>query len=264
MGRSIRFNKLTRIIDRFRSETFEFESGTDRNFINFFNTINIIVHIYVFMIYWSLISSFSNFSKKKILCYYQQLIAAAIEGLKRKCIFKKNFNIVYIRIKINHFQYAISNHIANKRENKKKTTLQLSKRNLFFPSRHRKHHILKQISHREPRFIFPRAKWTAYARVLWTFSVWFSIEKKDLCYREREREREGTVVSKQPVRKACGRSVTRWLTARIPSSSLYDDGSMDRCNCRQRVPEMCSPCMTRITDKGHASTTAFVREFTNR
>lgn len=39
--------------------------------------------------------------------------------LKRKCIFKKNF-IVYIRIKINHFQYAISNHIANKRENKKK------------------------------------------------------------------------------------------------------------------------------------------------
>lgn len=51
MGRSIRFNKLTRIIDRFRSETFEFESDTDRNFINFFNTINIIVHIYVFMIY---------------------------------------------------------------------------------------------------------------------------------------------------------------------------------------------------------------------
>lgn len=81
MGRSIRFNKLTRIIDRFRSETFEFESDTDRNFINFFNTINIIIHIYVFMIYSSLISSFSNFSKKKILCYYQQLIAAAIEAL---------------------------------------------------------------------------------------------------------------------------------------------------------------------------------------
>lgn len=49
MGRSIRFNKLTRIIDRFRSETFEFESDTDRNFINFFNTINIIIYTFMYL-----------------------------------------------------------------------------------------------------------------------------------------------------------------------------------------------------------------------
>lgn len=170
---------------------------------------------------------------------------------------------MYIRIRINHFQYAISNHIANKRENKKKTTLQLSKRNLFFPSRHRKHHILKQISHREPRFIFPRAKWTAHARVLWTFSVWFSIEKKDFCYRERERKR-GNCRFEATGSQGVWTKRDTVAYGSIPSSSLYDDGSMDRCNCRQRVPEMCSPCMTRITDKGHASTTAFVREFTNR
>lgn len=135
---------------------------------------------------------------------------------------KSQHCVVLVLKRINQFQYTINNLIANKREKKK---IQLSKRNLFFPPRHRKRHIVKQISHREPRFIFPRAKRTAYARVLWTFSVWFSIEKKDLWYREREREREGSVVgSKQPVREACGRSVTRWLTARSQARAFTTTG----------------------------------------
>lgn len=174
---------------------------------------------------------------------------------------KSQHCVVLVLKRINQFQYTINNLIANKREKKK---IQLSKRNLFFPPRHRKRHIVKQISHREPRFIFPRAKRTAYARVLWTFSVWFSIEKKDLWYRERERERGKCRWFEATGSRGVWTKRDTVAYGSIPSSSLYDDGSMDRCNCRPRVPEMCSPCMTRITDKGYASTTAFVREFTNR
>lgn len=39
---------------------------------------------------------------------------------------------MYIRIKINHFQYAISNHIANKRENKKKLHFNFRREIYFF------------------------------------------------------------------------------------------------------------------------------------
>lgn len=170
---------------------------------------------------------------------------------------------MYIRIKINHFQYAISNHIANKRENKKKLHFNFRREIYFFLLDIGNIISLNKFLTASQDLSFHEQS-EPHTPVFYELSPFDLALKRKISATEREREREGTVVSKQPVRKACGRSVTRWLTARIPSSSLYDDGSMDRCNCRQRVPEMCSPCMTRITDKGHASTTAFVREFTNR
>lgn len=49
--------------------------------------------------------------------------------------------------------------------------------------------------------------------------------KRKISGTEKEREREGSVVgSKQPVREACGRSVTRWLTARSQARAFTTTG----------------------------------------
>lgn len=169
---------------------------------------------------------------------------------------------MYIRIKINHFQYAISNHIANKRENKKKLHFNFRREIYFFLLDIGNIISLNKFLTASQDLSFHEQS-EPHTPVFYELSPFDLALKRKISATEREKER-GNCRFEATGSQGVWTKRDTVAYGSIPSSSLYDDGSMDRCNCRQRVPEMCSPCMTRITDKGHASTTAFVREFTNR
>lgn len=130
---------------------------------------------------------------------------------------------MYIRIKINHFQYAISNHIANKRENKKKLHFNFRREIYFFLLDIGNIISLNKFLTASQDLSFHEQS-EPHTPVFYELSPFDLALKRKISATEREKEREGTVVSKQPVRKACGRSVTRWLTARSQARAFTTTG----------------------------------------